>query len=235
MLRRRQWIASLAALSGAALLPRSARAAQTKVLLLGDSMIAGGFGLFLARDLEREHGYLTERRGKSSTGLARPDFYDWIEEGAAARAAFEPDAVVCMFGGNDGQGLYMGRDQWIRYGEAGWDEEYRRRIHFFADAVTAGGEWLFWVGMPPMRLERLHTRVAHMNELYREALAIRPSARFLDIWSVLADDEGNYADHLEYAGKRERVRAGDGIHLNAAGSRLLADAVRPRISQLLGQ
>lgn len=240
---RRRFMAALAGLSTvplAGLAPRHAQAGSTKLLMLGDSMIAGGFGLFLAQDLEREHGYTVDRRGKSSTGLARPDFYDWIRVGAAARAEAKPDAVLCMFGGNDGQGLYMGRHEkkgrtvskWIRYGKPGWDPEYRRRINRFADVVTAAGERLIWVGMPPMRLDRLHERVDHMNDIFAAEMAIRPNARFVPIWDVLSKD-GEYTDRLEIDGTRTRIRTGDGIHISSAGAHYLADFVRPHVVRLM--
>ena len=236
MLSRRQALTSLAALAAlgsGTLLPRRAGAETRRILIIGDSMIAGGFGLYLQRDLESHDGHSVDRRGKSSTGLARPDFHDWINEGAKARTEAKPDAVVCMFGGNDGQGLYMGKDTWIRWGEDEWTPEYRRRVNRFADAVTAEGELLFWIGMPQMRLERLHERVAHMNEIFRSEMAIRPNARFLDIWQVLADDKGRYADKIEVDGKRVRVRTGDGVHLSVDGCHYLADTIRPMITQTL--
>lgn len=237
MQTRRRFLSQWASLVALPVFASSrAHAGATKILMIGDSMIAGGFGLFLAEDLEREHGYEVDRRGKSSTGLARPDFHDWIEVGGAARAEAKPSAVVCMFGGNDGQGLYMGRNaepEWIRYGEPEWTPEYRRRINAFADAVTAGGEWLFWIGMPQMRLERLHDRVGHMNTIYAAEMAIRPNARFVPIWDVLAHD-GKYSDHVTIAGKRTRVRTGDGVHITSAGAHYLADFVRPHIADVLG-
>lgn len=237
MQTRRRFLASLAALpavSTLTLAPRRARAGA-KILMIGDSMIAGGFGLFLAQDLEREHGFEVDRRGKSSTGLARPDFHDWITLGGAARDEARPNAVICMFGGNDAQGLYMGKSadpKWIRYGEPGWTPEYRRRVNAFADAVTKDGEYLVWIGMPPMRLDRLRERVAHMNEIYAAEMAIRPNARFVPIWDVLAVD-GEYSDHLVIDGKRTRVRNNDGVHITVAGAHHLADFVRPFVADLL--
>jgi hypothetical protein len=235
---RRRFLSQCAALplACAPLLASRRASAGAKILMIGDSMIAGGFGLFLAEDLEREHGYEVDRRGKSSTGLARPDFHDWITVGGAARAEAKPNAVVCMFGGNDGQGLYMGKTadpEWIRYGEPEWTPEYRRRINAFADAVTAAGEYLFWIGMPQMRLDRLRDRVAHMNTIYEAEMAIRPNARFVPIWDVLAVN-GKYSDHVEVAGKRTRVRTGDGVHITSQGAHYLADFVRPHIAGLLG-
>lgn len=218
---------------GAVLAAGGARAegtAATKILIVGDSMIAGAIGLFLERGLRDEHGYQVRRKGKSSTGLARPDFFSWPEEAKAQVLAFQPDVAVAMFGGNDVQGLRMPDRGWIRWPEPGWGEEYARRVNAFADIVAPGGRPLFWIGMPVMRPEKFHVRVQRVNTIYRAEMAIRPGARFVDIWRLLADPEGAYADRLDEdgapGGKTVRVRAGDGIHLSVEGARRVAAYVR---------
>ena len=253
----------------AGLTPKRARAGAPRVLIVGDSMIAGALGLFLENQLREQHGYEVHRYGKSSTGLARPDFFSWIKEGERQIEAFpEPDAVVAMFGGNDVQGLYMGREkrkggvrgpvEWITWHDEGWRDEYARRITEFADIVAPDGRLLFWISMPVMRPEKFHSRVRKVNTIARAEMAIRPGGRFVDIWRLLADREGNYADRievpeegareLEVAGaegakaekaekakkKRVRVRAGDGIHLSVAGAHIVEAYVRERIVKELG-
>jgi hypothetical protein len=237
-LTRRSWLAAALALTGGAALgrPRVAQAGSAKLLVVGDSMIAGAVGIALARDLE-EAGYRVKRRGKTSSGLSRPDFFDWIEEGGKLFAAHQPDAVVCMFGGNDGQGLYMGKgapSKWIRWAEPGWDEEYRRRIDAFADAITPGGQQLFWIGMPIMGPERLRQRMAHMNTLYQARMEARTNGRFIDVWDALADEEGNYQARLVVGGSKQRVRADDGVHMTLAGASLVVQRVRPVLDGTLG-
>ncbi len=238
---RRQWICSVAsalaggALAGGSLLgaPGVAWAGERRVLIIGDSMVAGGFGIFLAQALGAREGVTVERRGRVSTGLARPDFYDWIEHGAEARAAFKPDAVVCMLGGNDGQGLYMGKDSdplWHRYGEPGWDPEYRRRVNAFADVLAPAGEQIYWVGMPQMGLSKLNERVRHMNKIFRGEMAVRRRALFIDIWRVLADEDGGYCERLDLGEGRVRVRTADGIHIARAGANRLVEWVAPQIT-----
>lgn len=219
----------------AALLPFPARAESTRILMIGSSTMAGGFGLYLEQDLEREHGCVIDRRGKPSTGLARPDFHDWIKAGAQARAEFNPDVVLCLFGGNDGQGLYMGRtsraagaDEWIRWGEPGWIPEYRRRVNAFADAVAPESERLVWIGMQQCREQRLRDRVEIMNGIFEAEMALRPNARYVSTWAALSDD-GKYSDHMTIDGKRSRVRTGDGVHVTPAGAHVLADFVRPYV------
>ena len=214
--------------------------APARVLMVGDSMIAGAFGLFLARRLEQDYGLSVDRSGKSSTGLSRPDFYDWITEVEKLRVRGGPyDAVICMFGGNDGQGQHMGRGadpMWIRYGESGWDDEYRRRVVAFAKAATGGVSALYWVGMPVMGLDRLHGRMRHLNRIYRGELCVRPRAHFIDIWRTLADAKGRYVQRKRLGKKRVSIRAGDGVHLTSAGATYLVNEVAPRIANhLLGR
>ncbi|MEE9382113.1 MAG: DUF459 domain-containing protein [Nannocystaceae bacterium] len=234
---RRAWLAgALAGVTAAYLAPISRAVAQeagTKILILGDSMIAGAFGLYLERELTRRYGYLVKRRGKSSSGLARPDFFDWLKEGARQRERVSPDAVVVMFGGNDGQGLHMGKrnkPEWIRWNDAGWTGEYARRVSAFYDQVAPSGERVFWLGMPVMRPQKLNRRVQVMNEIFREQMHLRgPRAHFLDIWPVLAGPDGGYAERLRMGNKRIKVRAGDGVHLTRRGAHHVVAHVAPRI------
>ena len=46
---------------------------------------------------------------KVSSGLARPDFFDWPAHLRGELPAVDPDIVVVTFGGNDAQGLAAGR------------------------------------------------------------------------------------------------------------------------------
>jgi hypothetical protein len=235
--RRRTLLGGLAATTASLLLPRAAlghllAGASPKTLILGDSMIAGGFGVFLERALKKEYAVPVKRAGKSSSGLSRPDFHDWPEAATAIVAKWKPEASVVMFGGNDVQGLYMGKGKWITWDEDGWDEEYARRVDALADILAPAGERLFWVGMPVMRPEKFHERVKRVNVIYRARMAARPGATFIDAWDVLAGEDGEYADKIAIGtnpdgtpGKKVRVRAGDGIHLSPKGAEILRDHV----------
>jgi hypothetical protein len=202
------------------------------ILIVGDSMIAGGFGIVLERDLRKEHGYSTERRGKSSSGLARPDFFDWMEEARRLVEERKPDVSVVMFGGNDVQGLYHTRDmrkggapKWLKWSDDKWPEEYARRVNEFCDILSPEDQQIFWVGLPIMRPDNFRSKCEKVNTIYRAEMAIRKDATFIDTWSVLADKDRNYADSICLEPpedgsrcKTTRVRASDGIHINAAGS-----------------
>ena len=208
-------------------------AEKAHILIVGDSMIAGGFGIVLERELRKEHGYSTVRRGKSSSGLARPDFFDWMEEAKRLVEEKQPDYSVVMFGGNDVQGLYHtkamrkdGAPKWLKWNDERWPKEYARRVNEFCDILSPDGQPIFWVGLPTMRPDYFRSKCETVNTIYRAEMAIRSDATYVDTWHVLADEDGNYADKIcleppTEEGKRckkVRVRAGDGIHINATGS-----------------
>ncbi len=201
--------------------------AGPRILLAGDSMIAGGFGLFLERELRKTHGHDVVRRGRSSSGMARPDFFNWTKEARRLVDERKPDVTLLMFGGNDVQGLYMGHGEWIRWGEAGWNEEYARRVNALCDIFAPQHQQLFWVGLPIMRPDKFRRRCAHVNVIFRAEMALRRNALFIDAWDLLADEERQYADKVavrsspDATPKRVRVRAGDGIHLSPAGAQVL--------------
>ena len=79
-----------------------------RVLVVGDSD-AGTFGPYLEELLDDTGVAETTVDYKVSSGLARPDFFDWPAHLRPELPAVDPDIVVVTFGGNDAQGLAAGR------------------------------------------------------------------------------------------------------------------------------
>lgn len=202
-------------------------------------MIAGGFGLFLERALGEE-GFTVKRRGKPSSGLARPDFFDWPREAERLVARHRHDAAIVMFGGNDVQGLRMPDRSWIRWQDEGWSREYAARVAKMCEILRPQGQRIFWIGMPIVRPPKMRGRVLRVNTIFRAEMAIRKQAHFVETWDRMAGPDGDYAERLVVKpppegrrGKRVRVRADDGVHLTTAGAHFLKDHVRAAIVRIL--
>lgn len=122
----------------ALLLAPAAASAQREVLLLGSSSVNGAAGRTLETELER-WGVAVSRRGRGSSGFARPDFFDWRAEVYALGPLHGYSLVLVMVGGNDTQAL-RADDGWIQWrDEVAWAREYAARVRDFIDALCAHG------------------------------------------------------------------------------------------------
>jgi hypothetical protein len=202
------------------------------VLILGDSMVVTELGRDLGRTLERELAASVVRRGRSSTGLARPDFYDWFTEGARLAERVQPDVVVIIVGGNDGQDLVdeEGRGR-IRWRSEGWPAAYADRVHRFLDGMSAPGRRFVWVELPAMAHRRLEGKLRLIRSVQREALAGRPDVVLqLDTAPCFYGEGGRLLADIPRGDKRGRpIRQEDGIHLSLFGARYVSRCIAPEL------
>jgi len=157
-----------------------------------------------------------------STGLARPDFFNWPEHIQKRLEAEQPGAIVVMLGANDGQAIsFDGKILFVETEE--WEQEYRARAKTLVEVMGSRGAQVFWIGLPVMRSKGMHRRAATMNDAFKTATEALESAHYVDIWSLFADEEGGYASHLnDPEGLRRKMRGNDGVHMSRSGTRRLA-------------
>ena len=199
----------------------------SKVFIVGDSD-AGTFGPYLQSLLDGTGIVTTELDYKVSSGLARPDFYDWPAEIDAQLPAVDPDIVVATFGGNDAQGLSVASGEFIVGdpvgNEAEWTTEYQARVGAVMDQLLAGGRTVIWVGIPNDDNPDVTARMAIQDKAAKAAAAERPDVVFIDTWKRFSGRDGGWAEFVidPRDGQGKDVRADDGFHLNQNGAEILA-------------
>jgi uncharacterized protein len=210
---------------------RPSRAHPLRVLAVGDS-IGEDLAIGLARALSGRKSFVLETDARQSTGLARPDYFDWAHQVAVDIRKFRPDVVVAMFGANDAQS-FIARGRGVRMGTSEWKRIYRQRAGRIMAQVSASGRPLIWVGMPPMAAEWRSQSMRMINGLLRAEAARRPGVLYMDSWRLFAGSGGGYSAYLRNAsGEQELVRTSDGVHLTAAGLDRLASAVMRTMATL---
>lgn len=201
------------------------------LLVTGDSL-----SLFLADALRPllagRPGVHFAAKGKVSSGLARPDFFNWEREMAAASTANRPDGVVIMIATNDNQTLTRPDGGKVAFGRPGWDAEYGRRVRRLVELARLGNPKarIYWIGAPVMADARLNADVASINAVIAREIAALPGCRFVDVRRTLADAGGHYAKALPAPGGPRPVRTADGVHLTPYGAKLLAHAALAAMS-----
>nr|WP_297807824.1 DUF459 domain-containing protein [Tepidiforma sp.] len=150
---------------------------------------------------------------KISSGLMRPDFFDWPAYLAAEMARYDPDVVVFMVGANDANQVRS-------------TEEYGARVGAVMDLLYRPGRTVVWVGQPNMGRADLAASVPRINAVFAEQAAARPWVLYLDTWALTSAPDGSYAAALpDEHGTLQVVRVSDGVHFTPAGGRRLALAV----------
>lgn len=213
---------------------RTPTASEPLKLWVGGDSLAGIFGQSLVR-MSGDTGLINGTLDyQISTGLSRPDYFNWPERLQETIASQDPDVMVLVFGSNDSQGLRTPSGEVHQPMTDGWRAEYRRRVGATMDLVSKPGRVIVWVGLPPMRDGAFSEKLADINVIFREEAARRDGVVYLDAWSALGDASGQYAAYLpDGGGHVELVREPDGVHLTRAGGDRLARLVLDEINRIV--
>ncbi|HMK92467.1 MAG TPA: DUF459 domain-containing protein [Thermoleophilia bacterium] len=154
-----------------------------------------------------------------STGLSRPDFYDWPRRLGWVANAVQPDVAVAFFGANDAQSVaYDG--QVLPNGSRPWLALYHQRVGAAMDTLLRGGAThVYWIGLPVMKDPAFSRTARVLNTVFAHEAAKRPGVTFVDTWRLFLDPSGHYAPYLRNAdGELLLMRQADGVHLTLAGA-----------------
>jgi uncharacterized protein len=211
------------------------RANPERILVVGDSF-ALGLGLGVTRSLG-SGPFKVVRQGRESTGLSRPDYFDWMAQMRVDVQRYRPDIIVVMLGGNDFQDLVIpGHDSIRRFQITAWNAQYRQRVSKLMALATSGGARVVWVGLPPSRSPVLtNAGVQRMNAIYQSEATFHPGVVYLDSWRIF-ERGGGYAAYIRLGASHRltQVREGDGVHFTVIGYQHLADAVTGVMRTVLG-
>ncbi len=201
---------------------RPTAAAPLRVLVIGDSL---GIDLedSLVNDLANTGVVTATGDGQVSTGLTRPDYYNWPVELQTDLSKYNPQVVVIMLGANDNQDFPGPPD--IPYGTAQWNTIYAQRVQSFMAEAASNGAKVIWVGMPPMQDPGLNADMQNLDSIYQAQAAQNPSVTYLSSTSVLGTPQGGYTPYIISNGQEVNVREEDGTHISPGGGEVLSQAV----------
>ena len=191
-----------------------------RVLLVGSSSMKGALGNVLESALVQWSDVEVHRVAVGSSGLARPDFFDWISELERLKAEVQPHVVVVNLGANDAQGIWTPAG-WIRWGERGWRPEFEARVDRVLEMMR--GRRVFWVGPPNMRNPLFSQRLSMLSLLIESRVERTEHAEFVDAFALTSDADGQYMkEFVDFQGGSVASRTEDGIHFTRRGALLIA-------------
>ena len=203
-------------------LPGQAGLVPNSVAVAGD----GGSGIAAAL---LAVGLPVTDSSKVSSGLARPDFYDWSSE-MATMVATLPSGTPVVFdvGSNDGQAITPADGgPSLLLGSPEWTSEYMSRVRHIAKIVIGSGHPLIWVGVHDSANADFSRALVSVADATEYALEGTQGAIYILAWDVLRGSDGSSSSEPvnDSDGNPVVVRVSDGYHLTDDGARLVSDRV----------
>ena len=195
-----------------------------RVLVVGDS-IGLDMGGPLQSDLAGTGIVNAALDARESTGLTRPDYFNWPAELTADLKATQAQVVVVMIGANDAQDFLGPPD--VPYTSAQWNTLYAQRVAQFMQIAGSGGAAVVWVGMPPMQNAGLAAQMSDINAVVQQqAVRAHPPVTYVATDKSLGTAQGGYTAFVtNAAGQIVNVRSPDGTHLTVGGGQVAAQQV----------
>jgi lysophospholipase L1-like esterase len=202
-----------------------------RVLIVGDS-IGLDMGGPLQSDLAGTGVVNAALDGRVSTGLTRPDYFNWPAELTADIKSTQPQVVVVMIGANDAQDFLGPPD--VPYTAPQWNTLYAQRVAQFMQIAGSGGATVVWVGMPPMQDSGLNAQMSDVNAVVQhQAVLVHPAVTFVSTDKSLGTAQGGYTAFVtNAAGQIVNVRTPDGTHLTPGGGQVVAQQVIGELQSL---
>jgi hypothetical protein len=217
---------------------------KVRIAFAGDSTadgLWGGVTTLVSRGSCWKGAVELGRYGKNSTGLTRPEKYDWPEEARKIAEGFKPELFVVSLGLNDRQSVVDRTEDGVRritpYEAPEFPDRYRERVTAMLKGATVAKASVLWVGLAAMRERATNADIQLKNKIFAHAVAEFGVAdvQYVPPWRLNDTGEDVFTSYApDRNGKMIHIRATDGEHFTSVGDELVAAYVFPRIVASLG-
>lgn len=207
-----------------------------RVLLIGDSNFFGSLGHTLRLGLEAQ-GHTVHLRGKPSSGLARPEFFDWFRESDRLIEQFRPTVVIAMLGANDVQRItWPALDDKVFFKDVpAWRRAYFGRVRQFMKHLAQDGRRVFYLSPTNRGWKIAVDAVTKVREIQSRASLGLDGVTWIDMFPHSSDENGSWLRMgRDDEGKPIWYRRADRIHLTAEGGRLVGERLLAELKRRTG-
>jgi hypothetical protein len=180
---------------------------HVRLLATGDSTIQI-VDSFLEQQLPRDR---VRSDAKISSGLSKPQFFDWPQHARSQVASFHPDVTLLSIGVNDGYPFGS-----VACCGKAWRRRYASVVVRMTRTYARTGQ-VFWCLQPAPRPANFRRVLAAVNAGLRIAARRDERVRLVDLSRRFTP-----GFHFRQYVDGVSVRADDGIHFNVSGARMAA-------------
>ena len=203
-----------------------------RILVIGDAL-AGGLGAGLSRMAEPEPRFEIVNRFQETSGIARPEVYDWPTSLPKIIEGKDFDAVVVLMGAYDRQAIREGSFRLV-FNTPEWKAAYEAKIDELLDVLNAAGLKVFWVAIPPMGDAKYEADMKSVAALQKQAV-LSKGQLYVDLRSAFLTPDGEYTDKgPDETGEVQRLRSRDGIAFLRLGNNRFGQLLLAEIKRVIG-
>jgi hypothetical protein len=233
-------LAISALLSAVAIAGDAPSDSKIRIAFVGDSIADGyweGVNVAVGRDACLRSQLDIGRFAKNSTGLTRPDRFDWAAELRRVAESYKPHLFVMSLGLNDRQSV-------VEHGLVTLDDsplyadKYKGRVTAVLQGAADAKAGLMWIGLPSMRTPASDKDARDKNRLFEEAIEAfgAPDIKYIEPWKLASgnDDDAFVSYAPDPGGHVVQIRTSDGEHFTVAGEVMTAAYLLPRMLATVG-
>jgi uncharacterized protein len=180
-----------------------------RILVIGDSM-AGGVGNGMARVAFGDENIQVLTRFNESSGITRPDIYDWAAALPKIMDGKNFTSVVVLIGLNDRQDIRTSSGRFA-LNTPEWTAAYQANTDLILDSLKSQNVKIYWLSEPPMGDPAYDAEMKFVSGLQKDRVDAKGGI-YLDTRAMLLSPEGAYVDFgPDDTGEPKKLRQRDGV------------------------
>ncbi len=203
-----------------------------RILLTGDSLMAG-LGPHMQKEMAGYRNITLIPIGKGSTGLSRPDFYNWPQALKENLRKHRPHIVVMWVGTNDvATSIYnvAGTEEPC---SPPWIQAYAYKIYEIVKICQAHHARIIFMSPPVMDRPKWDAKLARITGLMN-SICHHYRLGFINTRPIFSDKKGQYTHSKRLPdGTTAAIRTNDHIHITPDGYKLVMDKLLPYMGAII--
>ena len=186
---------------------------KVRIAFVGNSLadgIWGGTAALLPRNSCLKGSVELGRFAKNSTGLTRPEKFNWPDEVKRIGESFKPALFVMSLGLNDRQSVVFGGKVTLE-NSPDYPAKYKERVTAVLKSTVASTANLLWVGLSAMRDAAADRDAREKNKMFAEAISEFGNPAFQYVAALAPERGGGGQIRLLWAGPERQNHSNSGL------------------------
>lgn len=209
-----------------------------EIIMVGDSLAGGAIPYKLMELIANRPDVTFDIQAVVSSSFVNNWFYDWpaqakiLLDAKLAKNNRPYDIVMVIIGANDPQNIYLPGNRELVFGSDAWQQEFTTRCRAFMQMLSAHATRIYWLSLPPMKYAGYRDRVALINSLHQWAVAGFANIEYVDLGSIVGDENGVFLQQKVIDGVVWNLRWDDGVHPDFGAGLLIGRELVARLDKL---